>query len=124
MFPKEGKILPAPGGGGRDGVGYASVIATALRLELGASHRAVKTIMRWTGANERTVKNWLAARNGPRGEHLIDLIRHSDAVLYASLQMARRTQPIASEKVLEIRNVLADTVELIDRLLVHVDHRG
>ena|SRR5680860_313424 len=123
MFPKEGKFLPGRRRGDSGGGGYASAIAAALQQELGATHRAVKTIMKWTGANERTVKNWLAAKNGPRGEHLIELIRYSDAVLHASLHMAGRTQPIASEKVLQIRGVLSETVELIDRLLIHDDNQ-
>lgn len=121
MFPKEGKFLPDRGGSGTGGEGYASAIATALRQELGETHRAVKTIMKWTGANERTVKNWLAARNGPRGDHLIDLIRHSDAVLYASLELGGRTNSIATEKVLAIRHALAETVERIDQLLARDD---
>jgi len=37
---------------------YADGIAKALHLELGGTHQAVKTMMRWTSANERTVKNW------------------------------------------------------------------
>lgn len=35
---------------------YRTAIAAALRDELGLTHRAVKTAMRWTGASERTVK--------------------------------------------------------------------
>ena len=51
--------------------------------------------MRWTTANERTVKNWLAGTRGPRGDHLIDIIRHSDAVLNAVLRMAGREDALA-----------------------------
>ena len=65
MFPKEGKFLPGQHGGDSGGGGYASAIAAALQQELGATHRAVKTIMKWTGANERTVKNWLAPKTAP-----------------------------------------------------------
>jgi len=48
---------------------------------LGDSHRAIKVTMRWTGAGERTVKNWFAGRNGPNGQHLVELLRRSDEVL-------------------------------------------
>ena len=44
----------------------------------------------WTGANEKTVKNWFAGRYGPSGEHLAVLVRHSDEVLNAFLVMAGR----------------------------------
>ena len=43
---------------------YPSAIAASLRKELGDTHQAVKIVMKWTGANERTVKKWLAGTNG------------------------------------------------------------
>jgi hypothetical protein len=55
---------------------YVTVVAAGLRRELGDTHQAIKTVMKWTGANERTVKNWLGGRYGPNGEHLIDLFRN------------------------------------------------
>ena len=66
MFPKKGNYFPNGTGAGKGKVSYAAAIAAALRAELGDSHQAVKTnTMRWTGANERTVKNWLAGKWGP-----------------------------------------------------------
>ena len=53
MFPKAGKKLPHRA---RSGDAYADAIAEALRTELGATHRATKTLMRWTGASERTAE--------------------------------------------------------------------
>lgn len=50
-------------------------------IELGDSHQAVKTVMRWNGGSERTVKNWLAGRTAARGEYLLALIRHSNVML-------------------------------------------
>src|SRR5262249_20175282 len=44
---------------------------------------AVKTIMIWTGATERTVKNWLSGAHGPHGDYLLILLGKSDAVLDA-----------------------------------------
>jgi hypothetical protein len=46
--------------------------------------------MRWTGVTERTVKYWLAGENGPAGEHLLSLVRNSDAVFTAFLDLAGR----------------------------------
>src|SRR5262245_65186330 len=70
MFPKKGKGFPGTGGT-RGELDYAASVATALRSELGDSHRAIKTVMRWTGATDRTAKNWVTGIRGPRGEHLI-----------------------------------------------------
>lgn len=69
---------------------YRTAIAAALRDELGLTHRAVKTAMRWTGASERTVKYWIAGERGPSGEHLIALARHSDIVFHMVLLLADR----------------------------------
>ena len=60
---------------------FADAIAAALRREYGGTHAAVKTVVALTGANERAVKNWFDAKNGPSGEFLIALCAHSDEVL-------------------------------------------
>jgi len=52
--------------------------------------RLLNLAMRWTGASERTVKYWLAGERGPSGDHLIALVRHSDAVLFMLLALAGR----------------------------------
>ncbi len=69
---------------------YRRAIADALRRELGPTHQAIKTAMRWTGASERTAKYWLSGERGPSGEHLILLAQHSDTVLITILNMAER----------------------------------
>jgi pyocin large subunit-like protein len=114
MFLKKGNYFPNGTGGGKGKISYPAAIAAALRAELGSSHQAVKTVMRWTGANERTVKNWLAGRRGPRGEHLLALIRHSNAALEIVLQLAGRERVIVGKELFNVRNVLADTLAKID----------
>jgi hypothetical protein len=114
MFPKEGNYFPRGNGRRNAGATYMIAIAAALRSELGNSHQAVKTVVRWTGANERTVKNWFAARRGPRGEHLLALIRHSNGALEAVLRLAGREQVIAAKTLLDARNVLAGMLASID----------
>lgn len=73
-----------------DQTAYRKAIADALRRELGPTHQAIKTVMRWTGASERTAKYWLSGERGPSGEHLILLAQHSDAALITILTMAGR----------------------------------
>lgn len=69
---------------------YRTAIAMALHAELGATHRAIKSAMHWTGASERTVKYWFKGERGPSGEHLVLLARHSEAVLIVLLTLADR----------------------------------
>jgi hypothetical protein len=114
MFPKKGNNFPNGTRDKKDRVDYPAAIAAALRSELGDSHQAVKTVMRWTGASERTVKNWLTGRRGPRGEHLLALIRHSNVVLEIVLKSAGREQIIVGKALLDARNALADMIAQID----------
>lgn len=88
MVPKTGTIVPTPTRAARDD--YVAAIAAALRQELGGGGRAIKTIMRWTGASGRTAKYWLAGDRAPDGWHLILLARHSDKVLQVVLSLACR----------------------------------
>ena len=114
MLPKKGKKLHGGGLGGGPGLDFGGVIAAALRTELGSSHQTVKTVMRWTGASERTVKHWFAGTHGPRGEHLVALTRHSDEVFGAFLLMAGRGPVILAAKLAELRLKLLEVVEHID----------
>ena len=116
MFPKKCKFFPMKARTPRGGTDYVLVVATELRRELGGTHRAVKTITKWTGANERTVKNWLAGSYGPNGEHLIHLLRHSDLVFDAVLHLAGRGKTINSKELVTLRNAMVEAVKQIDLL--------
>jgi hypothetical protein len=83
MFPKTGNKFPRGRPADKAESPYAHLIASALRNSLGDTHRAIKTVMLWTRANERTVKNWLSGTNGPSGDYLLVLLAKSDAVLDA-----------------------------------------
>ncbi len=115
MFPKTGNKFPE-GFVSCNGE-YASSIADALRTELGQSHRATKTLMRWTGASDRTAKNWLSGCFGPSGGHLIQLARESDIVLSTVLSLAGRHQHLVGADLLQIRAALVNATALIDDLL-------
>jgi hypothetical protein len=113
MLPKKGIVFPK----GEKPGSYAAAIACVLSAQLGATHQAVKVIMRWTGAGERTVKNWLSGISGPNGQHLIELIRHSDHVLEVVLTLSDRQQCMAMQSLVDVRNTLAKTVEQLDGLM-------
>jgi len=109
-MPKRGTFLPS-------NVPYALAIARTLRRQLGDTNRATKTVMRWTGAAERTVKNWFSAASGPSGQHLIALIQHSDEVLDTLLTLSGRRDLAAAKNLVAMRNALAETVARIDQLM-------
>ena len=96
MLPKKGKRFPNRDGKGSSGLSYPRAIAAALRGELGDTHQAIKIVMRWTGAGERSAKNWVGGTRGPTGEHLLSLVRHSDAVLGAVLRLSGRASTLVS----------------------------
>jgi hypothetical protein len=73
--------------------GFAAAIADALHREFDGNGSAIKTIVGLTAANERAVKNWYQGRNGPSGEFLILLCRHSDHVLEDRLSPSLRRIP-------------------------------
>lgn len=91
MLPKTGKNLP--GRNDRDGgrAAYARIVADALARELGATPRAARILMGWTGAGERTVKHWLAGAHGPGGGHLLVLMREPGEVFRAVVTACGRS---------------------------------
>jgi hypothetical protein len=116
MLPKTGKKFPKRGAKRAESQRFAVEIGKALRAELGGTHRTVKTIMRWTCASERTIKNWLDGRHGPSGEHLIEVIRHSDAVFSLVLRLTAREHALAMIRVADLRARLVAAVAEIDRV--------
>jgi hypothetical protein len=117
MLPKKGKKFPKQDGEGSAALGYAGTVATALREELGDTHQAIKTVMNWTGACERTAKNWLAGTRGPAGEHLILLLQNSDAVLESVLRLAGRASSVAAINLIDARIKLVEMLKNFDELL-------
>jgi hypothetical protein len=84
---------------------------------LGDSHQAIKTIMRWTGATDRTAKNWITGTRGPTGEHLISLARHSDAVFEFFIRAAGRESLLVAVQLIDAREKLAAALKTIDELV-------
>jgi hypothetical protein len=116
-LPKKGNVLHRASGEGGADLDYAGAIAHALRHDLGTTHQAVKSVMRWTGASERTVKYWFAGRGGPSGEHLIALARHSDTVLAVILQLAGRQHYEGALRLIQARDALNAILAVIQRII-------
>ena len=96
--------------------GFANAIAAALRREYGATHAAVKIVVGLTGANERAVKNWFAAKNAPSGAFIVALCRHSNEVFETFLSMAGREEQMKVKKIIDATSKLRELLVLLDAL--------
>src|SRR5215211_293541 len=85
---------------------FSDAIAQALHREFDHTHAAIKTVVAVTGANERAVRNWFDAKNGPNGEFLIALCRHSDQVLDTFLSLAGRMDHVKARKIVQAKKKL------------------
>ncbi len=124
-FPKKGKSFPKCGdpnssngdGGSLDPtINFALEIAAALERTLRDRNTRIKTVAGWTGANERTVKNWLSGRYGPCGAHWVVLIEHSDEVLNAVLSMARRHVLVFAQKLVDLEHRMVELMSTVKEL--------
>ena len=118
-FPKKGKSFPKRAGNGRSGFSlddhaFAMKIAAALKAELKDRNSRAKLVAGWTGANERTVKNWISGKYAPCGRNLVVLARHSDRVLDAILSMADRQDLLLARKVGDVRRKVLELAAIID----------
>lgn len=117
-FPKKGKSFPKRDSGGGsdfslDDRTFAIKIASALNSELKDQHSRAKLIAGWTGANERTVKNWIAGRYAPSARHLVVLAQHSDQVLNAILAMAGRQDLLLAAKLDDLRRRVLELAAVV-----------
>lgn len=95
---------------------FSQVISDALHRDFGGTHASIKTVVNLTNANERAVKNWFTAKNGPSGKNLIDLVRTSDEVLEAVLLMSGRQELVAAKKFADSRQILIKMLKLLEDL--------
>lgn len=120
-FPKKGKFFPkkngyADAGWSDEESEFAAAIAAALNRSLGPTRAGAKTVAAWTGANEKTVKNWFSGRYGPSGEHLVALARHSDEVLGTFLAMAGREDLMVVTKLVAAEQAIMELLIAVRRL--------
>jgi hypothetical protein len=126
-FPKKGKSFPKRGGNGGsnfrlDDHAFAIKIALALKSELKDRNSRAKLVAGWTGASERTVKNWISGRYAPCGRHLVVLAQHSDQVLNAILSMADRQDLLIARKAGDLRRKVLELAAIIGEPDAHDSH--
>ncbi len=93
---------------------FTAVIAETLRETFGGTAVAVKTVMAYTGAGERTVRNWFDGKNGPNGNNLVSLARNSDEVLEVFLLMADRGDIVTAKALVDAREILVEMLRLVE----------
>ena len=91
-------------------------IAAALQRASAESGLQIKTVAGWTGANERTVKNWFSGQYGPSGEHLLVLARHSHEVLKTMLGIMERQDLLVALEFGDIEQRIARLAMLVREL--------
>jgi hypothetical protein len=116
---KTGRTFPNSSGKIEDAefATFTSLIAETLRDAFGNNRAAAKSIMRITGAGERTVKNWLEGKNSPSSENLIELVHHSDEVLEVFLLIAGRHEILTMKNMVSARDALVEMISFIDELV-------
>ena len=120
-FPKKGKFFPKESeynevGRQQTSGCFADEVASALKRSLGDSRAGVKTVAVWTGANEKTVKNWFSGTYGPSGIHLVALARHSDEVLGTFLAMAGREDLMVAVKLVVAEEAISELLDAVRRI--------
>ena len=118
-FPKKGNSFHG-GGKGRVPPGhaktFAGMVSTVLQESVGGRPSAVKLVARWTGAGERTVKNWFAGSCAPKGDHFRELVRHCPEMLDAFLQSAGRHDQVVLVRIGQIETALREALEAVAKL--------
>ena len=91
----------------------ARQIGAALREELGATRRATKTVMRWTGVSDTTARTWLQGKGSPSGIHMVTLAAHSDPVMIALLRLTGRGDLELGLRMREVEGALVELLTLV-----------
>lgn len=91
----------------------AKQIGEALQVELGASRRATKTVMRWTGVSDTTARSWLNGRACPSGRHLLELAAQSEPVMIYFLEATGHADLEIALRLREIERDLEDALERV-----------
>jgi hypothetical protein len=93
---------------------FTDAIAAALVLEFGDSPAAIKRVAKMLNANERAVRNWFDAKNGPSAEHLVRLMQHSTAVVQTVLVLAGRSELVRANLVADAKDRVRQILRLLD----------
>lgn len=99
-----------------DSFSFQAAIADALNQEFGGSPAAVKRVARLINANERAVRNWFDARNGPSGQHLVMLMHNSPAVVAAVLGLSGQSRLVKAKLAADARDRVRQILVMLDEI--------
>jgi hypothetical protein len=116
MVPKSGTRLPKSPVLLSD-ARVAELIGTALQEELGASRRAAKTVIAWTGVSDHTARSWLNGRTSPSALHLIVLATHCRPVMMAVLRLSGHDRVAVTIDLEAVEARMEATLEVVRSLL-------
>ena len=114
-FQKTGKFLHKSKGAAGEKA-FAVMVATVLRGRFGDRPAAIKIVARWTGASERTVKNWFGGHCAPRGHFFQILVLNCPEMLDAFLLSVGGGDRLAFAKLMAAQRALKDALVLIEAL--------
>lgn len=114
-FPQKGNSFPVSGRRNSpiDPLTFASVISLALTRARTERQVSIKSVAIWTGANERTVKNWFNGTFGPSGDHLMMLANHCDEVMDAIVRMSGRSSLSVGLRLESVEKGLVAALKLV-----------
>jgi hypothetical protein len=112
---KSGKTFPNEAAAGAS-PRLATAIAAALSRDFGSSPGAVKRVAKLVNANERAVRNWFDAKNGPSGEHLVKLMRHSPSVVEVVLALSDQSGLVQAKLVADAKHRVRQLLAMLDDL--------
>jgi hypothetical protein len=113
---ESGKTFPNSGAPRFDSTDFRAAVAEALWRDFGTSTAAFKRVARLIDANDRAVRNWFEASNGPSGEHLVRLMAHSPAVLEAVMGLSGRSALLHAAAVVDARDRIRELLAILDGL--------
>lgn len=113
-FPKSGNVLPKHRHREPELPSFAKLISTALRTSLRGQSSSIKIVALWTGANERTVKNWFSGSRAPSGDYFLKLAAKSPAILAAFLAAIHRNDCAVMVDIAEARAKVAAALMALD----------
>ena len=117
-----GKLFPNGEAPGFSPAAFRAAVADALRRDFGRSPAAVKRVANLVDANERAVRNWFDASNGPSGEHLVRLMVHSTAVVETVLGLSGRSALLQAQLVADARDRVRGILALLEGLTEGYPH--
>ena len=115
MFPKSGTSPTKMNFPATDSM-FAALLGQALKAELGASRRASKTVITWTGVSDHTARSWINGRKCPTALRLLILATNCPAVMTLILHLTGNDRLSIGIRLGAVEDALETMLEVARRL--------